>query len=1137
MAADPTAAVIFFLQFCAQGQAYLQLVKPNHTIATSSSTYLGYLASRTVDGDVRQQEFLKRCSHTDVRKDITLAWLRVDLKEAYSIKSVKFWYRNDRRHDLNTIRLRGFSIRVSNDTALPESSCYTDPGDVTLPTIIEKDCERTARHVWIYQNNTLDGACPMLEICEVKVFGCNLGKYAENCSKNCNHCKNNASCGAATGKCNNEGCALSGFQVPFCQKCKNGYTGENCDEKCSGNKYGENCSKPCGHCIHHNCSHVNGSCLSGCEAGYKQARCDTPCDKGEYGRGCKHNCSGNCRNGEVCDPHNGTCPSCADGFQGIKCDKKCCPRRYGENCSGECGECLNSGDCYHVDGNCTKGCKPGWQPTKLCKEACKEGTYGVECGNKCSGNCFNKEPCNKITGNCKTCLPGWKEPLCNETCGTGRYGPMCSIPCGFCNESDVCFPTNGSCPRGCKDGYTGEMCNIRILKVKSTFADVFGLEFSTLLLIGISVVLVILIIVTTGLVVLFRKRSQKKRNEEDNCLPEAPEAEDEEDENCQQDEDNIIYDDIQIRSKGIKITELQETIKSLAKDKKKGFQEEFHAVPYGEQPDIACTVGKLTENIPKNRFKTTFPYDHSRVVLQSSKNGDYINANYIKNADSDVAYIASQGPKPNTVADFWKMVWQEHVSVIAMVTNLTEGEKKKCERYWPFSRANDMVKDYFLLKLKSEKTYANFVIHEIDILNRESNETRHVTHLQYTAWPDHGTPTPLELLVFYRYVSKAVENNPANKLLVHCSAGIGRTGTFIALDALHRQGQKTGRINIVEYVHSMREDRMNMIQNANQYEFLYEVLFESFRGKSYTLTKEDLVPKVELESTQDKAVNLSDLNKEFQELESLRPTFLDEETELAKFHLDLNMTRTVLPLDNMRVTLTSQVAGRDNYYNAVPISAVNMRDCIIAAQYPVPGASVDLIRLLVDNYCSTLVSIHPLSDIPSSLEWFTKSSLSGYQVNVSHKTRLSDHVMKTTMKIHAPKSHSGHKLTVYEITTWRSGQTVPPDVNAVVDAVRSTENIDPKHKMAVFSRDGATGCGVFCAVYNALQQLQQDDEVDLFTIVRLLHSRRPQMIANVNEYVFCYQVLADFIKSESEDVYMNAPTLSVSKEENVYANT
>nr|XP_022311825.1 receptor-type tyrosine-protein phosphatase epsilon-like isoform X1 [Crassostrea virginica] len=1073
-------SLIFFLQFFDKGQAYLQLVEPGYTTANSSSTYTNYIASRAVDGNVSQN--VSRCSHTDDKRGIKEAWLRVDLKKTFSIKSVKFWYRNDTQ---NTTRLPGYSIRVSNDPALPssESDCYKDPKTVKpLPTVIEKDCVRTARFVWIYQNNTPHSGdqCPMLEICEVQVFGCDEGKYGKECENNCSgNCLHGEVCDPRDGNCSS---------------CAAGFQETKCDLECDTGTYGLNCSEKCGACLDTSCYHVNGSCYKGCQPGWQRTElCDEACENGTFGKHCKNNCSGNCWDNQPCNK---------------------------------------------TTGKCTK-CLPGWKEG-FCNETCENGTFGKHCKNNCSGNCWDNQPCNKTTGKCTKCLPGWKKGFCNETCDIGKYGPMCSRSCGACITSDACLQTNGSCLGGCKTGFTGELCNKRTIQVKSQFADVFGLEFSTLLLIGISIVLVILIIVTISLVVLFRKRSQKKQNEEDNCLPEAPEAEDEEDENCQQDEDNILYDDIQIRSKGIKITELHETIKSLAKDKKKGFQEEFHAVPYGEQPDIACTVGKLTENIPKNRFKTTFPYDHSRVVLQSAKNGDYINANYIKNAESDVAYIASQGPKRNTVADFWKMVWQERVSVIAMVTNLTEGEKTKCERYWPFSRANDMVKDCFLLKLKSEKTYANFVIHEIDILNRESNKTRHVTHLQYTAWPDHGTPTPLELLVFYRYVSKAVEHNPANKLLVHCSAGIGRTGTFIALDALHRQGQKTGRINIVEYVHTMREDRMNMIQNANQYEFLYEVLFESFRGKSYTIPKEDLVAKVESQSTQDKAVNLSDFNKEFQELESLRPTFLDEETEFAKSHLDLNMTRTVLPLDNMRVTMTSQVAGRDSYYNAVPISAVNMRDCIIAAQYPVPGASVDLIRLLVDNYCSTLVSIHPLSDIPSSLEWFTKSSLSGYHVNISHKTRLSDNVMKTTMKIHTPKSHSGHKLTVYEITTWRSGQNLPPDVNAVIDAVkfvRSSETTGPKHKMAVFSRDGATGCGVFCAVYNALQQMTQDEEVDLFTIVRLLQTRRPQMIANVNEYVFCYQVLADSIKSEFEDMYMNAPTLSVNKEENVYANT
>ncbi|XP_078341808.1 uncharacterized protein LOC111106877 isoform X2 [Crassostrea virginica] len=128
----------------------------------SSSTYHGYPASRTVDGNLNQSTSF--CSHTDYY-EITEAWLRIDLQKIFNIAVIKIWYRNDRGSEsMNTLRLRGYSFLVSNDTVLPppETSCYTDPGNVTLPTIIENHCERTARYVWIYQDKSWSGEVPML---------------------------------------------------------------------------------------------------------------------------------------------------------------------------------------------------------------------------------------------------------------------------------------------------------------------------------------------------------------------------------------------------------------------------------------------------------------------------------------------------------------------------------------------------------------------------------------------------------------------------------------------------------------------------------------------------------------------------------------------------------------------------------------------------------------------------------------------------------------------------------------------------------------------------------------------------------------------------------------------------------------
>nr|XP_022312503.1 protein jagged-1-like isoform X2 [Crassostrea virginica] len=447
-----SAVLLYLIPFVTPVQTYLQLVIPAYTTATSSSTYSyisqTYPASRTVDGDVSQD--VSRCSHTDDKRGIKEAWLRVDLKKKYSITSVKFWNRND--VNINSRRLRGYSIRVSSDTALPppESSCYTDPGNVSLPTIIEKDCERTARYVWLYQDNGDGHEVPMLAICEVQVFGCDLGKYGVNCNKTCNHCKNNATCGVVSGKCNEEGCAHPGFQAPYCQNCIDGrygdncnetcsvfcksrncdgktgtctdgclvgYTGSRCDKNCDKGKYGFNCRKSCENCLEGICNNVNGICTKGCESGFKTSMCNTTCDKGYYGRDCKHNCSGNCLNGEVCDPREGTCPSCVVGFQGTKCDQKCSYGTYGGNCSEICGGCLNDTTCHHVNGQCPSGCKPGWKSTPKCDLPCTTGTFGLNCLNVCSGHCLHSAPCDRRTGHCQDCSQGWTNNFCNEQTG------------------------------------------------------------------------------------------------------------------------------------------------------------------------------------------------------------------------------------------------------------------------------------------------------------------------------------------------------------------------------------------------------------------------------------------------------------------------------------------------------------------------------------------------------------------------------------------------------------------------------------------------------------------------------------------------------------------------------------------------
>lgn len=156
----------------------------------------------------------------------------------------------------------------------------------------------------------------------------------------------------------------------------------------------------------------------------------------------------------------------------------------------------------------------------------------------------------------------------------------------------------------------------------------------------------------------------------------------------------------------------------------------------------------------------------------------------------------------------------------------------------------------------------------------------------------------------------------------------------------------------------------------------------------------------------DKAVNLSNLRIQFKELDSLKPVFQENEKSSGYENMSLNMTGSVLPADRIRIILSSHVKDRGTYYNAVPVSTFTMRDCIITGQYPVPGAAVDLIRLLVDQECSTLISTSPLSEVPSSREWFCPSPrgkmIFQYQVQVDEGVRVTDYVIKSTIRIKAP---------------------------------------------------------------------------------------------------------------------------------------
>ncbi|XP_045853211.1 tyrosine-protein phosphatase non-receptor type 13 isoform X3 [Meles meles] len=241
------------------------------------------------------------------------------------------------------------------------------------------------------------------------------------------------------------------------------------------------------------------------------------------------------------------------------------------------------------------------------------------------------------------------------------------------------------------------------------------------------------------------------------------------------------------------------------------------------KPLDQCLIGQTKENRRKNRYKNILPYDATRVPLGDE--GGYINASFIKIpvGKEEFVYIACQGPLPTTVGDFWQMIWEQKSTVIAMMTQEVEGEKIKCQRYWPnILGQTTMVSDRLRLALVRMQQLKGFVVRAMALEEIQTGEIRYISHLNFTAWPDHDTPSqPDDLLTFISYMRHIHRSGP---IITHCSAGIGRSGTLICIDVVLGLISQDLEFDISDLVRCMRLQRHGMVQTEDQYIFCYQVI-------------------------------------------------------------------------------------------------------------------------------------------------------------------------------------------------------------------------------------------------------------------------------------------------------------------------
>uniref|UniRef100_A0AAQ5ZY47 Tyrosine-protein phosphatase non-receptor type 9 n=1 Tax=Amphiprion ocellaris TaxID=80972 RepID=A0AAQ5ZY47_AMPOC len=291
---------------------------------------------------------------------------------------------------------------------------------------------------------------------------------------------------------------------------------------------------------------------------------------------------------------------------------------------------------------------------------------------------------------------------------------------------------------------------------------------------------------------------------------------------------------------GMTVHELVEHVK---RKKKKGIYQEYEEIRK-EPPAGTFDYSKKLSNQIKNRYSDVLCLDQSRVRLcqlcdDEDETSDYINASFMDGYKRSNAYIATQGPLPKTFGDFWRMVWEQMVLIIVMTTRVVERGRVKCGQYWPLEEGRTEQHGYFLVRNTHIQVFQDFKLSLLELYNTQSGERREVCHYLYVSWPDFGVPKSASAMLDFReHVLQrreaAVQNlgsswrgSPGGPpVVVHCSAGIGRTGTFCTLDICLSRLEDIGTVDVCQTVRRMRTQRAFSIQTWDQYYFCYTAVIE-----------------------------------------------------------------------------------------------------------------------------------------------------------------------------------------------------------------------------------------------------------------------------------------------------------------------